>query len=130
MVKAEIQKHLQKAENKLNAAKTNFKYSQFDDTVSRAYYCIFHSISAILLTKELSFSSHNQTIGSFNKEFIKTEILPRHFGKWSYKLLEYRETGDYDIDADIDETIAQESINIAEDILQTIRKFIEENSPE
>lgn len=34
----EIEKHLVKANAKLEAAKTNLEHSQFDDAVSRAYY--------------------------------------------------------------------------------------------
>lgn len=56
MNREEIEKHLLKAENKLEAAKTNLNYSQYDDVVSRAYYSTFHAISAILLTKDLSHS--------------------------------------------------------------------------
>ena len=124
MNKEEIEKHLLKAESKLEAAKTNLNYSQYDDVVSRAYYSTFHAISALLLTKDLSFSSHSQTLGSFNKEFIKTNLLPKEFGKWAYKLFEFRETGDYDIDASIDENLAKESILIAIEILSAIRKYI------
>jgi uncharacterized protein (UPF0332 family) len=128
MNKEEIEKHLLKAESKIEAAKTNLDHFQYDDAVSRAYYSTFHAISAIMLTKELSFSSHNQTLGSFNKEFIKTNILPKQFGKLAYKLYEYRETGDYDIDANIDENLAKESILIATEILTEIKKYIVENS--
>jgi uncharacterized protein (UPF0332 family) len=128
MNKEEIEKHLLKAESKLESAKTNLAYSQYDDVVSRAYYSTFHAISAILLTKDLSFSSHSQTLGSFNKEFIKTTLLPKQYGRWAYKLFEFRETGDYDIDANIDESLANESISIATEILASIKKYIEENN--
>jgi hypothetical protein len=123
MNKEEIEKHLSKAESKLESAKTNLEHFQYDDAVSRAYYCAFHAISAILLTKELSFSSHNQTLGSFNKEFIKTNILPQKFGKWAYKLFEFRETGDYDVDASIDEILGKESISIATELLSSMTRL-------
>ena len=127
MNKEEILKHILKSESKLESAKTNLEHFQYDDAVSRAYYSTFHAISAILLTKELSFSSHNQALGSFNKEFIKTSLLPKQFGKWAYKLFEFRESGDYDIDANIDENLAKESIFIASEILVAIKNYIEAN---
>ncbi|MCB1158633.1 MAG: HEPN domain-containing protein [Leptospiraceae bacterium] len=120
----EIKKHLLKAEAKLYAGKTNFQYSQYDDAVSRAYYSVYHAICSALLTKELSFSSHNQTLGSFNKEFINTGIFPKAFGKKIYKLFEIREEGDYDIDSDINKTLAEESIISAEEILNSIQAYI------
>lgn len=61
-----------------NIALTN---DQYDDAVSRSYYAVFHAISALLFTKGLSFSSHSQTIGAFNKEFVRTDIFPKYYSK-------------------------------------------------
>ncbi len=116
-----------KAESKLESAKLNLSHEQYDDAVSRAYYSAFHSISALLFLKELEFSSHSQTLGSFNKEFIKTEVFPRKFGKWIYKLFEFRETGDYAIISNITRKDAIESIEHAEEILKTIQEYVNKN---
>ena len=62
---------IEKAESKLEIANIAFNSNQYDDSVSRSYYSVLHAISALLITKDLSFSSHSQTIGAFNKEFIK-----------------------------------------------------------
>ena len=89
---------LTKAESKLKTAKLNFENEQYDDAASRAYYGAYHAISALLFSKGLVFSSHSQTIGAFNKEFVKTDIFPRESTKIMQNLFDDRQTGDYDFD--------------------------------
>lgn len=119
--------YLQKASSKLDSALTNLEHKQYDDSVSRAYYCIFHAISGLIFLNDAEFSSHSQTLGYFNKEFIKTGIFPKKFGKWTYKLFEFRETGDYMINPTISETNAKEAFQIASEILETISNYIQKN---
>ncbi|HNN03206.1 MAG TPA: hypothetical protein PKN56_06570 [Leptospiraceae bacterium] len=40
-----------------------------------SYYCAFHAIFGLLYLKDAEFSSHSQTLGYSNKEFIHSEIL-------------------------------------------------------
>jgi len=69
---------IRKAEEKLAVAKKDFEYGYYGDAASRAYYSVFHAISAVLAKKGLTYSSHTQTIGAFNREFVKKDIFPRH----------------------------------------------------
>ena len=66
---------IKKANEKLVTARLDFDNKRYEDSVSRSYYCVFHIITACLLSKGLTFSSHKQVIGNFNKEFIKTNIF-------------------------------------------------------
>jgi YgiT-type zinc finger domain-containing protein len=91
-----IRKMLDKAKEKLTTAKIDYDAERYDDSVSRAYYAAFHAISAVLLSRGLHFSSHSQTIGSFNKEFIRHGHFPVDFTKNIQKLFNDRQTGDYD----------------------------------
>jgi len=68
---------LRKANEKLLAAKTDLKSLLFDDAVSRAYYAVYHAISAVLADLGLTFSSHAQTLGAFNKDFVKSGHFPK-----------------------------------------------------
>ncbi|MBI4560199.1 MAG: HEPN domain-containing protein [Candidatus Hydrogenedentes bacterium] len=54
---------LAKAKEKLAAAERELAAGFPGEASSRAYYAVFHALTAILATKELSFSSHAQTIG-------------------------------------------------------------------
>lgn len=67
---------LDKAERMLEGAKSAHGAGFYEDAVSRAYYAAFHAVSAALASKHLSFSSHGQTLGAFNREFVATGMVP------------------------------------------------------
>jgi uncharacterized protein (UPF0332 family) len=112
-----IKMMLVKARKKLATARTNFDNDQYDDAVSRTYYSVFHTISAVLLSKGLHFSSHGQTIGAFNRYFIKTKKFPSSFSKVIKKLFKERQIGDYDVQTYLDADIAKEDLEEAEKII-------------
>lgn len=81
MERRSIIQMLSKASHKLHSARVLYEKKIYDDSASRAYYAVFHAISTVLASKDLIFSSHSQTIGVFNKEFVKTGIFPREYSK-------------------------------------------------
>lgn len=119
-----IKMTLSKAREKLKTAKIDFDNERYEDSVSRAYYAVFHSISAVLLSKGLHFSSHGQTIGTFTREFIKTKEFPALFAKVIEKLFNERQTSDYDVESYIDKDVAQEDLKHAENILNACEEYL------
>ncbi|HAD04092.1 MAG: hypothetical protein A2091_11495 [Desulfuromonadales bacterium GWD2_61_12] len=75
----DIQAIVAKAEDKLKTARLDFANGQYDDAVSRAYYAVYHMMTGVLFRHDQIFSSHAQTIGAFNRDFIKTGIFPKEF---------------------------------------------------
>lgn len=114
-----------KAESKLKTARIDFNGGQYDDVVSRAYYAVYHAISALLFSKGLVFSSHSQTIGAFNKEFIKTGVFSKEVTRVIQNLFDDRQIGDYDFDISFDKQTAEEGINNAEKLLEQIKTHLE-----
>jgi len=121
----EIQAALSTAKEKLSSAKILLEAKHFADAASRAYYCAFHSIGAVLFSKGLTFSSHGQAIGAFNREFVKTEIFPKHFGRWLIKMQSDREAGDYRTRSPIGEQIAIEDTKMAEEVFEMCCQYLE-----
>lgn len=119
-----IKKMLVKARKKLTTARTNFDNDQYDDAVSRTYYGVFHAISAVLLSKGLHFSSHGQTIGEFNREFIKNKKFPTSFSETLKKLFRERQIGDYDVESYLDAAIAKEDIEEADKIIDACETYL------
>ena len=68
---------LAKADQKLDVARRDLNSGDFGDAVSRAYYAVFHALTAVLLERGLSYSSHGQALGAFNRELVKTGVFPR-----------------------------------------------------
>lgn len=121
----EQQNLLEKSLTSLEAAKI-LQANQFPDyAASRAYYSMFYAVEAILLNKNLSFSSHAAVISAFGREFVKVGAVPKEFHRIVINAQDLRNTGDYgDLNA---VTIAQsqEQIDNAETLLQFTQKFLQ-----
>ncbi len=121
-----IKMMLKKAKEKLKTAEIDYKFGRYDDSISRAYYAVFHAISAVLLSKGLHYSSHSQTIGAFNKEFIKSGIFPKTFSRNIQKLFNERQTGDYDFEISLESDTAKDDIIIAKQIIEACEEYLQE----
>ena len=117
---------LEKAFGKLATARKDLEYGYFDDVCSRAYYGAFHAVSAVLAEKGLAFSSHAQTLGAFNREFVKSGIFTADTFRKLQRLYEDRQTGDYDLSRNIDRETAKKDLVDAEWLIDTCRKYLEE----
>ena len=72
----------------------------------------------MLLTKNLSFSSHKGVISAFGEHFVKTGIFSRELGRELNRALEKRQISDYAYTF----VISREE---AEEILENGKKFVE-----
>lgn len=66
-----------------------------DSAISRIYYAMFFCAEAMLLTKNLSFSSHKGVISAFGEHFIKTGLLDKKLGREFNRAFEKRQVSDY-----------------------------------
>jgi uncharacterized protein (UPF0332 family) len=115
-----------KAEEKLAAAERELTAGFAGEASSRAYYAVFHAITAALAMKGLSFSSHQQTIGAFNREFVKTGVFPPETTRWLQRLFDDRHTADYDWLTTVDMETATEDVANAKMLVIACRKHIEQ----
>lgn len=67
----EVKALLEKARRSQRVAAKLFKDGDVDFAASRAYYSLFYTAEALLLSRGLSFLSHSAVIANFGKEFIK-----------------------------------------------------------
>ncbi len=114
----EIKSLMERAEKYLRSAKILLEVGDYESSVSRAYYAMFYSAQAMLLTKNLSFSSHKGVISAFGEHFIKTDIFPKEMGRELNRAFEKRQIGDYEYTFVI-------SKREAEEILENGKKFVE-----
>jgi uncharacterized protein (UPF0332 family) len=121
-----INSMIKKSEDKLESANVLFQNAIYDDCASRVYYAVYHVLVAVLYSKDLEFSSHSQTIGAFNKEFVHASIFPKYFTKKIKSLYDYRESGDYDVNSNITKEIASECLDTASEVVSTISTHLQE----
>jgi uncharacterized protein (UPF0332 family) len=63
--------------------------------VNRVYYGMFYALSALALTYGFESNRHQQLMGWFNKNFIKTGILEVKYGQIIRSAYKNRAEGDY-----------------------------------
>ena len=120
----EIAALLEKARSKQKTAHIDFENGRFDDSVSRAYYAAFHAMTAMLLSRNLTFSSHGQTIGAFNREFIKTGIIEKEYSMHIQSLFDDRQLGDYDALSVISRETARGHLDVTDRLLDTVSAYL------
>lgn len=112
---------------KLQAADLLLADGFTDDAASRAYYAVFHAISALHLANGNAFSSHAQLIGRFNKDFVRTGRLSAEFTKIVTRLFQDRQRGDYAL-ATISSEQAALDIEDARRLIAAIREQLGQTS--
>ena len=100
------------------------KLLQLRDT--RAYYAMFYSAEAVLLTKDLSFSSHKGVISAFGGYFVKTDVFPRDMGRELNRAFEKRQLGDYEYTFVISKDEAEEILRKSKGFAEEITRYLKE----
>ena len=68
-----------RSEKALDSAKALIKIS-LDDAASRAYYAVFHAVSAAFALQNKTFVKHAAVRAAVHREFIKTGLWPVDIG--------------------------------------------------
>jgi uncharacterized protein (UPF0332 family) len=71
---------------------------------NRLYYAAFYAALAALLARHLEYSKHSAVIAFFDKEFIRTGLLPKEYSRTLHRTFNERQQDDYmpfaEVDAD------------------------------
>jgi hypothetical protein len=118
------------AEERLGASKELLRLGFYNDSISRAYYAMFSSLTLLFYVKGRSFSKHKGLITAFHRDFVKTGIFPEHFGKEVSDTFRKRQESDYNASISYDETDALEGVRTAEQLLNRIIEYVENEHPD
>ncbi len=66
-----------------------------NSAASRAYYAVFHGLTAYFALQDKSFTKHTAIRSALHKELVNTGILSPECGQSFDFLMDLRETGDY-----------------------------------
>ena len=119
--RALVEYRLERAKESIKAAHLLFENKLFIPAMNRIYYSMFYSVQALLALDEKAFSKHGQVKAYFNKEFIKSGIFPKEFGKLFNAVFEYRQKFDY-----VDLLIPEEEL--ISDYIVEAQRFIDQIS--
>ena len=122
--KTYIKYRLATAEENLESAKILYDNNQLKAAANRAYYCVFHSMRAVLAVEGVDFKHHSGVIAYFRKEYIKTGIFPKNLSTIIQTTSMVRESSDYDDFYLISRDDAKKQIDDAEVFYKEIEKYI------
>lgn len=86
---------MEKAFERLEASRILNESSLWNDAINRSYYAIFTGARSLLALFGMDSRKHSGIISLFNRNFIKTGILPKHLSKIITTAREGRESSDY-----------------------------------
>ncbi len=76
-----VRYRVETAKSDLKSVNILVKEGEYRGANNRAYYAIYHAISAVQALDGKSFKRHKDTLANFNKDYVKTEIFSRNFGR-------------------------------------------------
>ena len=86
---------LERAKEAIEEAKLLSSTDHWNTTANRLYYGCFYATSAYLVVNGHKAFTHSGIKSSFNKELIKTKLLPTSNGLLYNKLFSIRQDADY-----------------------------------
>jgi len=119
----EIEELLERARLSQKAAANLLRDGFANFAASRAYYSMFYVAQALLLSKNMSFSSHSAVIAAYGKEFAKTKLLNPEFHRLLLEAQDRRNIGDYGMIGGIEDNEAQEIMDWSKKFLKAAEKY-------
>ena len=80
----------------LSTAKRDYNAEDYSSANNRAYYCIFHAMRAVLALDGEDYKKHSAVIARFTIGYLKTDILPREYGRLIANASLIRNRSDYE----------------------------------
>ena len=116
---------IETAQSDIKAAEILLNAKEFRGANNRAYYGIYHAISAIHALDGNAYKRHKDALANFNKNYIKTEIFPRKLGRKIVEAEEIRHASDYDDFYIASKNQAQEQYETAKFAIELVVKYLE-----
>ena len=121
---------LQVAREDLETAIDNEKAGHLRAANNRAYYAIYHAITAVLALEEIAFKKHKDTLAYFNKTYVKEEIFPRSLGHRIAIAEEVRHNSDYDEFYIVSREETDKQIQTAMELINEVETFLNKKQNE
>ncbi len=114
---------IETSKSDIKAAKILLDAGEYRSSNNRAYYGIYHAISAMHAMDGNAYKKHKDALANFNKKYIKTEVFPRNIGRRISEAAEIRHASDYDDFYIATKAEAEEQIATAVELLEMVQKY-------
>lgn len=120
-----IMHRLSLAEEDFTSAMVLLELGQYRGANNRAYYSIYHAISAVLSVEGVAFKRHKDTLAYFNKNYVATEVFARTLGKQIVRAEEVRHASDYDPFYLVSKDVTVQQIETAKKLLEGVKEYVQ-----
>ena len=114
---------IETAQSDIKAAEILLGAKEFRGANNRAYYGIYHAVSAIHALDGNAYKRHKDALANFNKNYVKTEIFPRKLGKKIAESEEIRHASDYDDFYIASKEESERQISVADEFIILAEKY-------
>ena len=125
-VKDLVLHRIETAKSDIKSAQILLDAEEYRSSNNRAYYGIYHAISAIHALDGNAYKKHKDALANFNKEYVKTDIFPRTIGRRISEAAEIRHASDYDDFYIATKAEAEEQIATAMELLRLVQNYCKE----
>ena len=94
--KAIIDYRIEKAKRTYEEAVSNYNSGHFTLVANRLYYTLFYAVTALLLQNKINSTTHQGAKSMLHYHLVKEVILSKEDGNLFNRMLQMRNTGDYD----------------------------------
>ena len=117
---------LARASEMLKTSKRDLEAEDYASANNRAYYCIFHSMRAVLALTGEDYKRHSGVIARFTEQYLKTRMLPPELSKTISMAFMIRNRSDYEdfYICSIEDT--KRLVSAAEAFLRAVSGFLEQ----
>jgi len=122
-----VRYRLETAKSDLRSAKLLLEADEYRGANNRAYYAIYHAISAVHALEGKAYKRHKDALSNFNKDYIHSEVFPRAYGRRIADAEEIRHASDYDDFYVATKSEVEKQIDTAMELTELVEKYCEEH---
>lgn len=126
--KALIAYRMEEAAEALADAELLLKAGRYRSAANRLYYAAFYAAVTVLLTKRLEYSKHSGVIAFFDREFIRTGLLPRDYSRTLHQAFNERQQDDYLPFVEMDPDELRQLLEDVRSMVNGVGAYIEKNA--
>ena len=128
IIKEKIRLELDRGAESLKSAEVNLREGLFDESVSSAYYSMFHAVKALLLTIGQEPSTHQGVITLLGLHFIKPGLIEEEYSNLFIEAKDDREDSDYDVTRKFTNAEAEERLSSSKKFISRIKDYLSKNN--
>ena len=116
---------LETARSDLRDAELLLKNESYRSANNRAYYAIFHAVSAVHALNGKSYKRHKDALGNFNRDYVRTGIFDPSFGRKISDAERIRNASDYDDFYIVRREDVVKQVAVAKEVVAAISEYCE-----